>query len=162
MGFFDNKRDTPEPREPRQAPAPAPVPAPAPDPNAPPDIVPDPVEWTGDFPPASDPNQDANVMPNDLIGDIPPPPIPPPPTIQGPGVGGIPGTEAGTLSRPGAAGAVPFRTAAYRSPRSPRFGPGVPLVGGASMNVGDEGLGLQPDEAAELLARLARLAAGRG
>lgn len=105
----------------------------------------------------------ATSLPSDIIGDIPPPPIPQPP-IVGPGVAGIPGTEAGTFARPGSAAAMPFRTAGYAAARPQRFGPGAPIVGGGggmSGFGGDEGgMGLgSPDAVAELLRALA---AGRG
>lgn len=108
-------------------------------------------------------NQDVSLLGADRIGDIPPPPVPPPPRLRGPGVGGIPGTEAGTLALPGSRGAAPFRTPAFSDPRrGPRFfGPGVPLVGGGPgrVDVGgpaDVGAGmpLSPEEAAELLRSL--------
>lgn len=130
--------------------------APAPDtgmggaPAAPPDQAPsEPVQ-----------NGDVNTLPADLVGDIPPPPIPAPPAlIQGAGVGGIKGTEAGTLSRPGSAGAAPFRTSAFTTFHPPRFGPGVANAGGAPTpfsGVSDnQGLGLNPNDAADLLRRLA-------
>lgn len=102
-------------------------------------------------PPAAD-DQDEEVLPTDIVGDIPPPPIPAPPSLPGVGPAGIPGTEGSTFARPGSAGLVPFRTAAYRQPPQ-RFGPGVPVMGGGGM------AGLSPDEAAELLRAMA---AGRG
>lgn len=92
----------------------------------------------------------AATLPSELIGDIPPPPIPAPP-IVGPGVAGIRGTEAGTLARPGSVAAQPFRTSSY-APKPQRFGPGVPTAGG---NSGVQGLGLDPESAAELLRQLA-------
>jgi hypothetical protein len=102
--------------------------------------------------PTTTDDADVQVLPPDAIGDIPPPPVPAPPTIVGSGVAGIRGTEAGTFSRPGTRGAVPFRTAAYQPPRPPRFGPGVPLAGGG--DVGGVGA-LSPEDAAELLRALA-------
>lgn len=94
------------------------------------------------------------TLPPELVGDIPPPPIPPLPQTLGSGVGGIRGTEAGTLSLPGSRGAVPFRSNAFQPKHPPRFGPGVPLAGGGSTDV--SGLDINPDDAAELLRELAR------
>lgn len=110
--------------------------------------------------PPIDVNSDVDTMGADQVGDIPPPPIPdaPAPLIQGPGVAGIRGTEAGTFARPGSAGAAPFRSPAFVPKRPPRFGPGVANVGGGQPAL-DGGVGLSPDEAAELLAGLA---GGRG
>lgn len=84
--------------------------------------------------------QDVTTVPFDEIGDIPPPPVPAPPSVAG-----LPG--AGTFARPGTPGAAPFHTPAYRAPqRGPRFGPGVPMAGG---------MGMSPEDAAEMLRRLA-------
>lgn len=95
----------------------------------------------------------ATVLPADVIGDIPPPPIPTLPNIAG-------GPGAGTFALPGTRGAVPFRTPAFKQTgRSPRFGPGVPTAGSsiAPGGVSDAGVGsLSPDAAAELLRRLAQ------
>jgi hypothetical protein len=103
-------------------------------------------------------DQDTDILPPDLIGDIPPPPVPAPPAISGTGLAGIPGTEGSTFARPGTPGAIPFRTPAFFSQRPPRFGPGVPIAGGGSAAVsglGSEGgIGLSPEEAAELLRSL--------
>lgn len=122
------------PSAPPTAPDPTPAPAPAPAPTS----------------------QDAQTMPADTIGDIPPPPVPRrPETILGPGVAGLPGTEAGTFARPGTAAVRPFRTPAYFSARPQRFGPGVPVTGGGAGVSGLADLGMGPDEAAELLRRLA-------
>lgn len=106
-------------------------------------------------------DSDADTMDNDQVGDIPPPPVPDAPAaplIQGPGVAGIPGTEAGTFARPGTRGATAFRSPAFVPKRPPRFGPGVANVGGGQSPI-DVGLGLSPDEAAELLASIV---GGRG
>lgn len=115
-----------------------------------------PTTGAGLFPPTPVPgtstqaDQDTTPFPTDLIGDIPPPPVPAPPPIVGSGVAGIPGTEAGTFSRPGTRGAMPFRTAAAR------FGPGMPAAGASSMlPMGMEGLGMTPEDAAEILRRMA-------
>lgn len=120
------------PPQPAPTPAPTPSPAPAPAPTS----------------------QDASTLPSDEIGDIPPPPIPSRP-IVGPGVAGIPGTEAGTFARPGTAAARPFRSPAFFQKRPPRFGPGVPVAGGSADVQGLADLGMGPDEAAELLKALA-------
>jgi hypothetical protein len=125
-----------EPTGPYQPPAPAPKPAdpaPAPQPD----------------------DQDATPLPTDMIGDIPPPPIPPPPPITGVGVAGIQGTEGSSFARPGTPAGAAFRTSAFYSQRPQRFGPGVPVLGGANPVPGLEGAGLDPDDAAELLAALA-------
>lgn len=112
-------------------------------PQAPPETAP---------PEAQAVEQDTDTLSADAIGDIPPPPIPTPP-IVGPGIAGIRGTEAGTLARPGSRAAQPFRSAAFE-PKRPRFGPGVPVTGGGG--TGDAGaLGLDPDQAAEILRALA-------
>jgi hypothetical protein len=107
-------------------------------------------------PPTVDRNQDADQLAADLIGDIPPPPVPAPPApvapIKGPGVGGIPGTEAGTLSQPGTPGAMPFHTPAFAGTHTPRFGPGTPVVGGDPAALGDA---LPPEIVAEILRSLA-------
>lgn len=97
----------------------------------------------------------ADTLGSDQVGDIPPPPFPdmPQPLIQGPGVAGIAGTEAGTFARPGSAGAAAFRSPAFVPKRPPRFGPGVANAGGGQGPM--DSLGLTPDEAAELLAGLA-------
>ena len=98
---------------------------------------------------------DAESLPTDQVGDIPPPPVPAAP-IEGVGVAGIPGTEGSTFARPGSKGAVPFRTAAFQSPHPPRFGPGVPFAGSATTDVSGLGdTGLDPERAAELLRALA-------
>lgn len=112
-------------------------------------------------------DQDVSTLPSDAIGDIPPPPIPAPPIssgvggatppIPGIGVGGLPGTEGSTFARPGTPAARPFRTPASYHARPPRFGPGVPQAGGGIAEVSGLGgvPGLNPDDAAELLRRLA-------
>ncbi len=108
-------------------------------------------------------DNDVDTMNNDQVGDIPPPPIPDSPrgpTITGPGIAGIPGTEAGTFARPGSQGALAFRSPAFVPKGRPRFGPGVANVGGGQSPLdAGAGLGLSPDEAAELLKGLA---GGRG
>lgn len=163
MGFYDDRPD----RLPRDRPV---VPTPAlPPPVSPDSLVPGGGTWgagsdrvrSRHAPHPSD--NGATSLPSDIIGDIPPPPIPQPP-IVGPGVAGIPGTEAGTFARPGTAAAAPFHTSAYGAARQQRFGPGAPIVGGGGAMSGfggDEasiGLG-SPDTVAELLRALA---AGRG
>lgn len=168
---LNDRRDAPDPREPRQPPQPPPPPPPPDEgsysttiptqppalPGAPPPLgvppIPPPVP-----PPSSAGNQDGTALPPDLIGDIPPPPLP-----SGFGVGGAPGAEGSTFARPGSRGAQPFRTPAFFSQRPERFGPGVPTLGGGSTDVSGldgEGLGLSPEEAAELLAQLASGNAG--
>lgn len=152
--------DDPAPREPRQPAVPrlpqvgpppvgpsAPVQTPSTTPPVGPSAPP------GGEPKIANTNQDTDVMPADAIGDIPPPPIPSPP-IVGPGIAGIPGTEAGTLARPGQRAAQPFRSAAF-APVRPRFGPGVPVTGGGGIGGDVGGLGLDPDQAAEILRTLA-------
>lgn len=166
MAMFDDPRDPerlPRPRPERVTPPAVVTPS-----AVPPPVEPDPWGTGNDrarvrarrtAPPPSD--NGATSLPTDIIGDIPPPPIPQPP-ITGPGVAGIPGTEAGTFARPGSAGAMPFRTPAYTAARSQRFGPGAPIVGGGGMSgfEGDASGGLgAPDDVAELLRQLA---AGRG
>lgn len=117
-------------------------------------------ESGGGAPQDTNSNNDANTLPPDLVGDIPPPPIPGLPAMtRGSGVAGMRGTEAGTFARPGTAAAAPFRSAAFVPKRPARFGPGVAMAGGGSTAV--QGLdmatpGLNGDDAAELLARLAR------
>lgn len=108
----------------------------------------------GDVPPLvhTAGNGGVETLPPDLIGDIPPPPIPTPP-ITGSGVAGIKGTEAGTLARPGQRAAAPFRTSSYAPKPQLRFGPGVPAAGGDTAAV--SGLGLDPEQAAEILRQLA-------
>lgn len=158
MAINLNERDPDLPggtREPRGPRLPTTVPAP----DVP--LTPAPIE-PGTTDPGAGPNpdgkraasveQDADVLPADMVGDIPPPPIPSPPPIVGPGVAGIRGTEAGTLSLPGTRGAMPFRTAAFQ-PVRPRFGPGVPVTGGTGAPAA--GLGLDPEQAAEILRALA-------
>lgn len=89
----------------------------------------------------------AGTLPTDIIGDIPPPPIPAAATA---GVAGLSG--ASTFAQPGTTGAKPFRTAAFSNPaRGLRFGPGTKVVGAAPAPVA----GLDPEEAAALLRRLA-------
>jgi hypothetical protein len=137
-GFDDVETPVPfEPIDPNPPgttpPAPAPSPAPLPDPDA-----------------------DASAVPPDLIGDIPPPPVPEAPPITGVGVAGIHGTEGRSFSRPGTPSGARFRTSAFYSQRPQRFGPGVPVLGGANPVPGlDAAAGLSPEEAAELLAGLA-------
>lgn len=91
---------------------------------------------------------DVSTLPPDQIGDIPPPPVPAPPITSssvGSGSSGI----TGTFARPGTQAAAPFRSAAYTpKPQQQRFGPGVANVGGDS---GVQGLGLDPEQAAEIL-----------
>lgn len=150
MVMFDDPNNPPQPSPP--PPPPITNPAQTPNPNAPG------VPWTAPLtppilPPADGPEHphndlDTNALPQDMIGDIPPPPIPLPPKTTGSGVAGIVGTEAGTLSQPGTAGAAPFRSAAFLNPRPPRFGPGVPTTGGG-------GFGIDPKKIAELLQALA-------
>lgn len=162
MVMFDDPRD-PErlPRtrpEPAQAPATAPLPTP---PSVPEAGVPEAGVNINRVRAKRASDNAATSLPPDVIGDIPPPPIPQAPPITGPGVGGIPGTEAGTFARPGSMGAAPFRTSAYAAPRQQRFGPGAPIVGGGGMSGfgGDEGgmgMGLgAPDDIGELLRALA-------
>lgn len=95
-------------------------------------------------------DQDIHPLSTDLVGDIPPPPVPPPPPITGVGVAGINGTEGSTFARPGGSGITPFHTSAF-NPKPTRFGPGVPVTGGATDVTG---LGLDPDKAAEILRNL--------
>lgn len=96
-------------------------------------------------------DQDADEMPADTVGDIPPPPVPLPPMppaappMPGPGIAGIPGTEAGTLARPGTRGAAPFH--------SQRFGPGVPAPSGM-LPSGLDALGMNPDEMDAIMRRM--------
>lgn len=155
-----------EPPEPIPS-EPVEAPIPPPDsglPNVWPPRVEEPVESPAPATPAIEPEQDSNTPPLDAIGDIPPPPIPPPPpapvTPRVPDDGGIAGAPgAPTFALPGTIAARPFRTPAFSSTkRGTRFGPGVPVTGGAPMlsgGGGDESLGIGPDEAAELLRRLA-------
>lgn len=135
---------------PPPSPPPPPGVPPVPPPMAPPEFQP-----SHQIAPTAPANQGASALPNDLIGDIPPPPVPPPP-ISGPGVSGIPGTEAGTFSRPGSRGVLPLHTAAFTNRKPQRFGPGVPTVGASP----DAGIGISPDDAAEILRRLAGGAQG--
>lgn len=157
------KDDPPEPREP-----PSPPPGLPPEPPggvyggpAQPPIENPPLPGAPPLPPISPPGPNPNnggteVLSIDQIGDIPPPPVPRPPPIRGSGVAGIPGTEAGTFALPGTRAAAPFRTSAFATQR-PRFGPGVPMVGGSPGVAGleGEGLGLDPEQAAEILRVLA-------
>lgn len=139
-----------------------------PDPRRPwSEAQPEPTSPTPKFPsPEADPT-DTTTLPNDAIGDIPPPPIPKAPQISagmnmGMGMAGGSGTGGSTFARPGTRAAMPFRTPAFGAGRSSRFGPGAPLAGGSSFGVGGDeggGLGLSADDAAELLRTLV---AGRG
>lgn len=155
---MEGRDDPRDPREPPPPPPPPPPPAPLPiEPgpiDPPPPIEPPPPGGAQ----GPDPDADIDILPPDSIGDIPPPPVPRPPRprpITGPGIGGIPGTEAGTLAQPGTRGAVPFRTAAFAPQRPPRFGPGSPIVGGGTGITDGTAGGLSQDEAAELLRALA-------
>lgn len=104
-----------------------------------------------------DPSNGSTLIPPDLVGDVPPPPVPAAPSV---GVAGSRGAGGSTFARPGSAGMRGFRSMPSQAPR-PRFGPGVPSAGGgvgggASTLAGaDGGTGLSPDEAAELLRRMA-------
>lgn len=136
-------------------------PTPGPGAPPPPDPGPGTIPPTNPVPGPDPSDMGAGTMPPDLIGDIPPPPVPLPPGV---GVAGAPGLGGSTFARPGTAAAQPFRTPAYFSQRPQRFGPGVPTLGGGSIVPGlggDQGgsLGLDPEEAAELLRAMA---AGRG
>jgi hypothetical protein len=106
-------------------------------------------------PPASD--SDVTALPSDQVGDIPPPPVPAPPPSLGPPKAAV---LPGTFARPGSAAARPFRSNAYAASRPQRFGPGTASAGGGSAAVAglgtDTGMGMSPEDAAELLARMAR------
>lgn len=152
MVMFDDPNNPPPPSPPLPPPQ-ITNPAQTPNPGAPgvPWTAPlTPAPWTAPLTPPPHPHNDldTNALPQDMIGDIPPPPVPLPPKTTGPGVGGIIGTEAGTLSMPGTRGAAPFHSTAFTNPRPPRFGPGVPTTGGS-------GLGVDPKKIAELLQALA-------
>ena len=87
--------------------------------------------------------------------------LPPrPQRTPGIGLGGEAGTEGTTFARPDSRGIRPYQAAG--GPQ--RFGPGVPFGGGGAsgagssgmgMGGGEEGMGLSPEEAAELMQGLA-------
>lgn len=156
MAILDDPNQTPPPwgappaatSTPWSAPPPPPIPPPYSAPPSPGWNAPGPV--TPPKPTGAD--ADANALPPDLIGDVPPPPVPMPP-IVGPGIAGIQGTEAGTLGRPGTRSTASLHSSSYAATHAPRFGPGTPEVGGGETAAGIGGL--TPEQLAEILRSLA-------
>lgn len=140
--------DDPDPRRPRIPDGLPPQPLP---PTGP---VPSPVDSGSPYLPNL--NQDAQTIPSDTIGDIPPPPVPQAPRPRKPTdlmPGGPAGAEGGTFARPGSVGMRPHRSPAAAPPR---FGPGVPIVGSAPNEaVASDDIGLTPEEIEALMRGLA-------